>query len=86
MTKSEFLQAMKTDSEFKEAVRSVLKLEVIQKQYYNLNELSNITGLSPLSLKGRRKRKQIKMLNDGNEILITTKEVERFLRKLNTAL
>lgn len=86
MTKEQFIQEMKTDSQFKAAVCAVLKLEVITKEFYNLNELSYITGLSPLALKGRRKRKQIKMLNDGNDVLISKKEVDRFLRKLNTAL
>ncbi len=54
----------------------------IVKQFYNIQELSVITGITVLGLKGRRKRGKVKMFNDGNEILITVTEVNRYLKKL----
>lgn len=74
---------MKTDKEFRSSVLSLLKLDSLKKEFYNIHELSVITGLSPLALKGRRKRGQIKMINEGNEILISKTEVDRFLKRLN---
>lgn len=58
----------------------------IVKQYYTIQELSVITGISVLGLKGRRKRGQIRMINEGNEILIPVTEVNRYLKKLGTNL
>ncbi len=86
MSKEEFLREMKNDSQFRLTVKSVLKLEVIHKQYYHITELAALTGLTPLALKGRRKRGLLKMFNDGKDILISKKEVERFLNKLNSNL
>ncbi len=54
----------------------------IVKQFYNIQELSVITGISVLGLKGRRKRGKVKMINDGNEILITVTEANRYLKRL----
>ena len=55
------------------------------KQYYSLNEVVEITGLSVLALKGRRKRGSIKLVNEGNCILMAKAELDRLLSKLNKA-
>lgn len=67
----------------------VFKLEPnpnIKKLFYHITELAYMTGLSIRALKGRRERGQIKMINEGNEILIEAKEVDRFISSLNNHL
>ena len=58
----------------------------IVKQFYHIKELSTVTGLSVRALKGRRARGKIKMINNGNDILITVVEVKRFLKNLGLVL
>lgn len=58
----------------------------MEKQFYHIRELSALTGLSVLALKGRRKRGGLVAINIGNEILVPTAEVERFLKYLKSQL
>ena len=55
------------------------------KQYYSLKEVVEITGLSVLALKGRRRRGSIKLINEGNCILMSKDELNKLLEKLNRA-
>ena len=54
----------------------------IPKHLYHINELSQMTGLSVRALKGRRERGQFRAHNEGNDIFITNKECERFIKWL----
>ena len=58
----------------------------MEKQFYHVKELSQITGLSVLALKGRRKRGSLIMINEGNELLVPTSEVIRFINYLKKQL
>jgi hypothetical protein len=53
-----------------------------KKQFYNLKELAEISGITFLGLKGRIKRGNIKATKDGNTVLVSAKEVERLLNSL----
>jgi hypothetical protein len=86
MDKSELLTEIKKDKAFRNALRDTLKVDVYEKEYYNLDEFSVITGLSPLALKNRRKKGLIRMVNEGNEILISKSEVEKFVAHLSKHL
>lgn len=54
----------------------------LQKKYYSLKEVSFITGLSVLALKGRYKRGTLAVVYEGQTPLIPSSEVDRLLTKL----
>ena len=86
MDKTELLTEIKKDKAFRNALRDTLKVDVYEKEYYNLKEFSVIVGMTPRALKNRRAKGEIKMINEGNEILILKSEVEKFVAKLNKNL
>lgn len=54
-----------------------------KKEFYSLEEVSVITGLTKSSIKGRYRRGTIERVYSGNKPLIPAKEVEKLLHKLN---
>jgi hypothetical protein len=55
----------------------------MKKEFYSLEEVSEITGLSKTSIKGRYRRGTIHRVYSGNKPLIPATEVEKLLHKLN---
>ncbi|MBI3136037.1 MAG: hypothetical protein HYZ14_15275 [Bacteroidetes bacterium] len=53
------------------------------KEYYSLKEVSHITGITFLGLKGRQKRGTLKCVNEGNTVLVPKNELERILKLLS---
>jgi len=54
-----------------------------KKEFYSLEEVSVITGLSKSSIKGRYRRGTIERVYSGNKPLIPARELEKLLYKLN---
>ena len=54
-----------------------------KKEFYSLEEVSVITGLTKSSIKGRYRRGTIERVYSGNKPLIPAKEVEKLIFKLN---
>lgn len=54
----------------------------LRKEFYSLKEVSYITGLSVHAIKGRYRRKTLKVAYEGGTPLIPTEEVERLVNKL----
>jgi hypothetical protein len=54
-----------------------LNTSVLKKQYYNLKELEQITGITHRALKARIKRGTLQAKRDGNIYLIPADEVKR---------
>ena len=54
----------------------------LRKEFYSLKEVSHITGLTVNAIKGRYRRKTLKVAYEGVTPLIPTNEVERLLQKL----
>ena len=55
----------------------------VEKEYYHIKEVKQITGISVDALKGRRKRGNLELVNDGNVLLMHKDELNRILHKLN---
>lgn len=53
-----------------------------KKMFYSLAEVSEITGLTKLSIKGRYKRGTLKVVYSSNRPLIPASELELFLNRL----
>ena len=67
-------------------ILGVLRIEFsrpMKKEFYSLEEVSEITGLSKSSIKGRYRRGTIQRVYSGNKPLIPATEVEKLLHKLN---
>jgi hypothetical protein len=80
--KNELRELLNYDREINSLFADLIREIKIEKKFYHIKELSAMTGLSVRALKGRRVRGKIKMTTDANDILIETKEVERFLKTL----
>jgi hypothetical protein len=67
-------------------VLNILRREIsrpTKKEFYSLEEVSEITGLTKSSIKGRYRRGTIERVYSGNKPLIPAKEVEKLIFKLN---
>lgn len=67
-------------------ILGVLRIEFsrpMKKEFYSLEEVSEITGLPISSIKGRYRRGTIQRVYSGNKPLIPATEVEKLLHKLN---
>ena len=64
----------------------VQKTTEAPKAFYSLKEVSHLTGITFLGLKGRQKRGTLKCVNEGNVVLVPKSEVERLLDKLKRQL
>ncbi len=53
-----------------------------RKEYYSLKEVSEITGLTINSIKGRYRRGTLRVVYSNNRPLIPASELERFLNRL----
>jgi hypothetical protein len=53
-----------------------------KKLFYSLAEVSEITGLTKISIKGRYRRGTLKVVYSGNKPLIPASELEIFLNRL----
>jgi hypothetical protein len=82
-------------SELIEVIKEELMLEITRdlisiveermkpkKAFYSLKEVSFITGLSVHAIKGRYRRKTLKVSYEGGTPLIPADEVDRILQKL----
>ena len=52
-----------------------------EKEFYNIEEVATMLGLTISGLKARRKSKKIEMINDQNAILVHKKELERYKKE-----
>lgn len=67
-------------------ILGVLRIEFsrpLKKEFYSLEEVSEITGLTKSSIKGCYRRGTIERVYSGNIPLIPAKEVEKLLHRLN---
>lgn len=81
--RNELFILINQDKPTKQALIELIQSVRVEKKFYSLDEVSHITGLTKLALKGRRKRGTVKMINEGNCILIHRDEVNRLIEKLN---
>ena len=77
---------------FERAIRTAVEEELkrrekeefkVEKLYYSLKEVSMITGLTVLAIKGRYRRGTLGVVRSGQTPLIPADEVERLLLKLD---
>lgn len=66
----------------KEIIELIELTQKPQKEGYTIKEFAFISGLSPLAVKARIKRKTIRAVKDGNTYIIPAKEVNRFVFEL----
>ena len=71
------------ENQVREQLKDISNQPAQRKLYYNLKEVSEITGISVCALKGRIHRKTLKAAHDSTTILIPTKELDRLLSKLD---
>jgi hypothetical protein len=86
MKKSFIVLLEELKNEIIHEILGILRIEFsrpMKKEFYSLEEVSEITGLTKTSIKGRYRRGTIERVYSGNKPLIPAKEVEKLLHKLN---
>ena len=73
------------DAKFEERIKDLIyelgQVKPPEKEFYNIEEVAIMLGLTISGLKARRKSGKIEMVNEQNAILVHKKELERYKKQ-----